>query len=75
MKMKDLDSMNIEDIIRLPFFVALEKELPNRDSISTDKYWKITFRCNKVLSIGLWGLLDAESESEYMVRYKLIDFK
>lgn len=75
MKMKDLDSMPIETIIHLPFFHSLEKELPSSKSLNTDKHWKITFRCNKILSIGIWGLLDAESESEYMVRYKLIDFK
>jgi hypothetical protein len=75
MKMKDLDDVAIEDIIRLPFFHSLEKEFPKKDSLSTDKHWKITFRCNKVLPNGLYGLLDAESESEYIVRYKLIDFK
>lgn len=70
MTMKDLDSMEIEKIIRLPFFYSLEKDGPNPST----RMWKITFRCNKVLSIGLWGLLDIESESEYIVRYKIIDF-
>jgi hypothetical protein len=69
MKMKDLDSMEIEKIIRLPFFYSLEKDGPN----PVTRMWKITFRCNKVLSIGLWGLLDAESETEFIVRYKVID--
>lgn len=71
MRMKDLDSMPIEKIIHLPFFYSLEKDIMGVDS----KCWKITFRCTKILRIGLYGLLDAESESEYIVRYKLIDFK
>jgi hypothetical protein len=75
MKMKNLDEMRIEDIIRLPFFHSLEKEFPKKDSLSTDKHWKITFRCNKVLPNGLYCLLDFESQTEYVVRYKLIDFK
>lgn len=73
--MKDLDSMPIEEIIWLPFFYSLEKHRPDAKKGETSEMWKITFRCNKVLSLALWGLLDAESETEYMVRYKLIDFK
>lgn len=71
MKMKDLDSMPIEEIIRLPFFYMLEKDGPNPST----RLWKITLRCNKVLSIGEYGLLDLISESEFVVRYKIIDFK
>ena len=68
--LKDLDSLSIEQIIRLPFFHSLEKDGPN----PVTRMLKITFRCNKVLSIGLWGLLDIESETEFIVRYKIIDF-
>jgi hypothetical protein len=71
MKMKDLDSMSIEEVIRLPFFYMLEKDGPNPRT----RMWKITFRCNKCLSIGEYGLLDLISESEFVVRYKIIDFK
>lgn len=75
MKLKDLDSMGIEQLIRLPFFHSLEKSVPNAQRGEVNTMWKITFRCNRVLADGLWGLMDAESESEYMIRYKLIDFK
>jgi len=71
MKMKDIDSMSIEDIIRLPFFYMLEKDGSNPST----RMWKVTFRCNKVLSIGEYGLLDLISESEFIVKYKIIDFK
>lgn len=75
MKMKDLDSMSVENIIRQPFFHSLEKELPKSGSLSTDKYWKITFHCNRRLPTGEYQLLDFISENEFIVRYKLIDFK
>lgn len=68
--MKDIDIMPIEKIIHLPFFYSLEKDGPN----PATRMWKITFHCNKVLSIGLWGLLDMESDNEFIVRYKMIDF-
>jgi len=67
-KMKDLDLLSIEQVIRLPFFYSLEKD-GNRT-----KMWKITFRCNKALSDGRWQLLDEISNNEYIVRYKIIDF-
>ena len=69
MKMKDLDSLTIEQIIRLPYFYSLEKD-GNRTMM-----WKITFRCNKAISDGRWQLLDEISDKEHMVRYKIIDFK
>ncbi len=75
MQMKDLDKLSIEQIIRLPFFHSLEKNIPDPKNGEVNIMWKITFRCNKVLYIGRWGLLDEESDNEYMVRYKLIDFK
>lgn len=75
MKMKDLDSMDIEQIIRLPFFYSLKKSDDPVGMANSTKMWEITFRCNKIFPNGKHGLLDAESESEYMVRYKLIDFK
>lgn len=75
MKMKDLDSMDVEKIIRLPFFHSLEKSIPNAQKGEVNTLWKITFRCNRILAEGLWGLLDHESETEYVIRYKLIDFK
>lgn len=74
-KMKDLDSMTIEQIIHLPFFRSLEKELPAKGEVNTDKHWKITFHCNRKLSTGEYQLLDLISDKEYIVRYKLIDFK
>lgn len=33
MKIKDLDSMDIEQLIKLPFFHSLEKELPDAGPI------------------------------------------
>lgn len=76
MKMKDLDSMPVEEIIRQPFFHSMEKDLPcGFGSLSTDKYWKITLRCNKKLPSGEYQLLDLISENEFIIRYKLIDFK
>lgn len=74
-KMKDLDSMTIEQIIQLPFFRSLEKELPALGEVNTDKHWKITFHCNRKLSAGEYQLLDLISDKEYIVRYKLVDFK
>lgn len=74
MKIKDLDKLTIEQIIRLPFFHTLEKDFPTKDSISTETYWKITLRCNKTTASG-WALLDEFSDNEYIVRYKIIDFK
>lgn len=69
MKMKDLDSMNIEKIIRLPFFHSLEKDTMGVSS----PCWKVTFRCNKTMAAGGWALLDEFSDNEYIVRYKIID--
>lgn len=74
-KMKDLDSMTIEQIIQLPFFRSLEKELPTPGEVNTDKHWKITFHCNRRLPSGEYQLLDLISDKEYIVRYKLVDFK
>ncbi len=69
MKMKDLDSMEIEKIIRLPFFHSLE-----RDTMGTySKCWKIKFRGNKTTAAGGWLLLDEYSDTELIIRYKLID--
>lgn len=75
MKMKDLDSLSIEEIIKLPFFRSLEKELPTSKSLNTDRRWKITFHCNKRLPTGEFQLLDLISDTEYIIRYRLIDFK
>lgn len=50
--MKDLDALSIEEIIKLPFFRSLEKELPTSKSLNTDRHWKITFHCNKRLPTG-----------------------
>lgn len=75
MKMKDLDGLSIEDIIRLPFFHSLEKYNPDAGKGELTTQWKITFRCNKVIYDGKWGLLDHESEAEFVIRYKIIDFK
>jgi len=72
--MKDIDNMTIEQIIRLPFFHALEKEMPTGKGLSISKWWKITLRCNKVTSTGHWCLLNEVFDSEYVVRYKLVDF-
>lgn len=74
MKFKDLDSLDIEQIIKLPFFYTLEKSMPNVKDGEVNTMWKITFRCNKILADGVWGLLDHESDSEFVVRYKLINF-
>lgn len=74
MKMKDLDSMSVEELIRLPFFHSLERDLPDAGMGKTSTMWKITFMCNKTTPKG-WQLLDELSDKEYIVRYKLIDFK
>lgn len=70
MKMKDLDSMSVESIIRLPFFFSLERGTNN----TVSPCWKITFMCNKTTASG-WQLLDEFFDTEFVVRYKIIDFK
>lgn len=73
MRMKDLDLMDISQLIRLPFFYSL-KISDNDDGIAkSSKYWKITFKCNRVTGDGDWSLLDALSKSEYITRYRIID--
>jgi hypothetical protein len=73
MKMKDLDSMDIEKLIRLPFFYSL-KISNNNDGIAvSSKFWEIKFKCNRVTENGGWSLLDAESDSEYITRYRIIE--
>lgn len=74
-RMGDIDNMDIEAIIRLPFFHSLEKEVPDTKLLRTTTMWKITFRCNKITVMGTWSLLDMESENEFIVRYKTIEFK
>lgn len=71
--MKDLDKLSIEQIIRLPFFFSLRVTKPNLARLETAIYWEIIFKCNKVDSEGNWKLLDYESETEYFVRYKLVE--
>lgn len=73
--MADLDKLGIEGIIRLPFFYSLEKTRPNFELHESGIMWKITFRCNKILGNGMYGLLDESFESELVVRYKTIEFK
>jgi hypothetical protein len=73
MKIKDLDSLTVEQIIRLSFFHSLEKSLSDTKAGQVNTVWKITFRCNKSTASG-WQLLDEFSENEYIVRYRLIDF-
>jgi hypothetical protein len=73
MKMKDLDSMDIEKIIRLPFFYSLKTSNSNDGIAVSSKFWEIKFKCNRVTANGRWSLLDAESESEYITRYRIID--
>lgn len=75
MKMKDFDSMEIEKIIRLPFFYSLKKSSDPEGVVGTSSFWEITFICNKKIAEGLYMLLDHESETELVKRYKLIDFK
>jgi hypothetical protein len=70
MKMKDIDTMSVDQIIRLPFFFSLERDVMG----SNTQCWKITFRCNKLTAEGGWQLLDELSDKEHMVRYKIIDF-
>jgi hypothetical protein len=71
--MKDLDLMDIGQIIRLPFFYSL-KVSSNDDGIAkSSKFWEIKFKCNRVTENGGWSLLDAVSESEYITRYRIID--
>jgi hypothetical protein len=74
MRMKDVEMMPIESIIRLPFFFSLERQLPDIKGVNLDSWWKIVFHCNKVTNEGNWCLLDIISDSEYVVRYKLMDF-
>lgn len=70
MRIKDLDNLHIEDIIRLPFFYSLEKV-----SKTVTKHWKITFKCNKITTDGNWALLDEIFDTEFVVRYKMMEFK
>lgn len=74
-RMSDLDKADIETIIRLPFFHRLEKELPNPKTFESGTMWKITFRCNKVLPNGMFGLLDESFENEFVIRFKIMEFK
>lgn len=70
MKMKDLDLMSIEQLIRLPFFHALQRHMPGTDKNVTE-YWKITFKCNRMTANGEWQLLDHIYETEYIQLLKL----
>lgn len=74
-RMRDLDAAAIEAIIRLPFFYRLEKERPKPETFESGTMREITFRCNKILPNGMYGLLDEEFENEFVVRYKIIEFK
>ncbi len=67
--------MSIEQIIHLSFFLRLEKTVPDFEKNDSAIMWKITFRCNRVLGDGMYGLLDESFESEFVVRYKIIEFK
>ena len=74
LRMKDIDSMDIEKIIHLSFFHSLEKSFPDAKLLETVPMWKIVFKCNKMAANGVWQLLDQFFECEFVVRYKLIDF-
>jgi hypothetical protein len=74
-RMSDLDKLSIEQIIQLPFFLKLEKTQPNLEKFDSAIMWKITFRCNRLLGDGMYGLLDESFESELVVRFKIIEFK
>lgn len=73
MRMKDLDLMSVEQLIRLPFFYSLKVSTKNDGIAISSKYWLITFKCNRVTENGGWSLLDAVSDSEYITRYRIID--
>jgi hypothetical protein len=74
--MRQLDLLGIEDIIRLPYFHSLEKEICNpKEGYGDNKYWKITFRCHRIVANGQWQLLDTLSDKEYITKYKLVEFK
>lgn len=70
MKMKQLDTMSVDQLIKLPFFQSLERDIMGANT----HCWKITFRCNRVTADGGWQLLDELSDKECIVRYKIIDF-
>lgn len=71
---KDLDKLSIEQIIQLPFFYRLTRIKPDPTIHDTVECWEIVFRCNRFLGQGMYELMDEQSESGYIVRYKLIDF-
>lgn len=71
--MKDLDLMDIDQLIRLPFFYSLKVSSKNDGIAVSSRFWEIKFKCNRVTSDGGWSLLDAVSESEYITRYRIID--
>lgn len=74
MRMNDLNKMTIEQIIRLPFFYSLHKDMPNHKEYTFQAYWKITLKCNRVTATGQWELLGEVQDSEYIIRYKIIEF-
>lgn len=69
-KMKHLDNLHIEQIIRLPFFYSLKKSKLQDGAL----HWEVVFKCNKITASGQWALLDFESDTEFITRYKLIEF-
>ena len=75
MKMKDLDDMDIERIIRLPYFYRLERELRTSEDSLSSSFWKVTFKCNRIVVGGGWQLLDMISNDEFITRYRIIDPK
>lgn len=72
---KELDVLMIDDIIRLPYFYSLEKMGPNAERIEIVPQWKITFVCPRIIADGVWGLLDEQYNTPFIVRYKLIEFE
>jgi hypothetical protein len=72
---KDLDSLPIEKIIRLPFFYSLKRLKPDPKQCDTCEQWEIVFRCNRLVAEGCYELLDMTSETGFIIRYKNIDFE
>lgn len=73
MKMKDLDLMPIEQIIRLPFFYSLKISSDPKGIVGSSRFWEIKFRCNRMGDNGEWCLFDTPSDTEYITRYRIID--
>ncbi len=71
-KMKHLDRMHIEELIKLPYFYSLKRSMPDAKKWQSTAYWEIIFKCNKITPDGRWQLLDEIFDTEFVTKYKII---